>query len=100
MPPFCQKRRPEAPGHLESDSRILLLLWVFMAAALLITANRARAEGQELLETRPVLETGRFYRIGVPSDVPWTDTRFDVKAGQRITFQARGGISLQQGNPG
>ena len=54
---------------------------------------------QQLLETRPVLETGRFYRIGVPAEVPWTDTRFDVTSGQRIRFQARGGISLQQGNP-
>jgi hypothetical protein len=49
--------------------------------------------------TRPVLETGRFYRVGVPADVPWTDTRYDVKAGQRIAFRAQGGISLQQGNP-
>ena len=100
MPPFYQKRRPEAPGHLESDSRILLLLCVFIAAALLFAADQARAADQVLLETRPVLETGRFYRIGVPADVPWTDIRFDVKAGQRIAFQARGGISLQQGNPG
>lgn len=54
---------------------------------------------QQLVATRPVLEPGRFYRIGVPAEVPWTDTRFDVFAGQRIRFQARGGISLQQGNP-
>jgi len=72
---------------------------VLFAAALVFHADQAGAADQELQETRPVLETGRFYRIGVPADVHWTDTRFDVKAGQMITFQAQGGVSLQQGNP-
>ena len=99
MPPINQKFRPEAPCHLGFDSRKLPLLSIFFAVALLFPADRAGAADQELQETRPVLETGRFYRIGVPADVHWTDTRLDVTAGQRIVFQAQGGISLQQGNP-
>jgi hypothetical protein len=99
MPPFCLKRKPAATTLLAGVFRVLMLLSLFFAAASFFTAQRVKASDQELVETRPVLETGRFYRIGVPADVPWTDTRFDVKAGQRITFLARGGISLQQGNP-
>lgn len=79
---------------------ILIHCYVFLAAALSFTSGQTEVTEQILQETRPVLETGRFYRIGVPADAAWTDTRFDVKADQRITFQAQGGISLQQGNPG
>ena len=38
-------------------------------------------------------------RLSVPGSVDWTDSGYDVLAGQEITFRAQGGISLQQGNP-
>jgi hypothetical protein len=87
----------------DSDMRFLLKYrkaWVWLLSLFGFLGIPAHAVfPQQLLETRPVLETGRFYRIGVRAEVPWTDTNFDVSAGQRIRFQARGGISLQQGNP-
>ena len=45
------------------------------------------------------LEPGRIYRITVPGTVHWTHTGVDVKAGQEISFEAEGVISLQRGNP-
>jgi hypothetical protein len=53
--------------------------------------------GQEV--ARPGMEPGRNYRITVPGNVAWTDTGLDVKAGQEISFEAEGVISLQRGNP-
>ena len=80
---------------LSSVSSLMVMLLLFAGSSI-----GAFLPGfQELLETRPVLETGRFYRIGVPAHEDWADTNFDVKAGQWVRFQARGGISLQQGNP-
>lgn len=38
-------------------------------------------------------------RISVPANVNWTDSGYDVLAGQEVTFSAQGAISLQQGNP-
>jgi hypothetical protein len=43
--------------------------------------------------------SGRIYRLTVPSNVPWTDTGYDVEGDQTISFSASGGISLQVGNP-
>jgi len=37
--------------------------------------------------------------IVVPGNVAWTDTGLDVHAGQEISFQATGRITLQVGNP-
>ncbi len=65
----------------------------------LLMGSSLKSGAQRLGETRPVLESGRFYRIGIPANVAWTDTRYDVKAGQQIRFSGKGGISLQQGNP-
>lgn len=53
--------------------------------------------GQEVI--RPGMEPGRVYRITVPGNVHWTDMGVDVKAGQEISFEAEGVISLQRGNP-
>lgn len=53
--------------------------------------------GQEVI--RPGMEPGRIYRITVPGNVHWTDIGVDVKAGQEISFEAEGVISLQRGNP-
>lgn len=52
--------------------------------------------GQEVI--RPGMEPGRVYRITVPGNVHWTDIGVDVKAGQEISFEAEGVISLQRGN--
>lgn len=52
---------------------------------------------QEVIRLGP--EPGRVYRITVPGTAHWTDSGFDVKAGQRISFEAEGVISLQRGNP-
>jgi hypothetical protein len=50
-------------------------------------------------ETRLEFRPDRVFRRTVPSHIRWTDTRFDVKAGQEIYFKAEGVISLQRGNP-
>ncbi len=55
--------------------------------------------GQQPNSIRPILESDRFYRVEVAANSAWTDTGFDVKAGQLVRFSARGGITLQQGNP-
>jgi hypothetical protein len=87
----------------DADMRFLLKVRDFCPRLVLLFGIVGMASlagfSQRLVATRPVLEAGRFYRIGVPAEVPWTDTRYDVSAGQRIRFKARGGISLQQGNP-
>lgn len=80
-------------------SHIAKILVLGILPVLLCMGSMLGGGDQRLGETRPVLETGRFYRIGIPANVAWTDTRYDVKAGQRIRFSGNGGISLQQGNP-
>lgn len=100
MSALCPNNRAGGTAPLTAVLRILMHCLIFLAAALSFTSGQAELTGQILQETRPVLGTDRFYRIGVPADAAWTDTRFDVKAAQRITFRAQGGISLQQGNPG
>ncbi len=100
MSALCPNNRAGGTAPLTAVLRILMHRFIFLAAALSFTSGQAELTGQILQETRPVLGTDRFYRIGVPADTAWTDTRFDVKAAQRITFRAQGGISLQQGNPG
>jgi len=52
---------------------------------------------QEVVRLGP--EPGRIYRITVPGTEHWTDTGFDIRAGQEISFEAGGAISLQRGNP-
>jgi len=47
----------------------------------------------------PSLAFGRTYRVSVQSQLSWTDTGLQVFAGQEISFQASGTISLQRGNP-
>jgi hypothetical protein len=43
--------------------------------------------------------SGEVERLSVSSSVEWTDSGYDVLAGQEISFSAQGAISLQQGNP-
>lgn len=50
-------------------------------------------------ENRPVFPEFRTVEVAVPGNVPWTDTGLDVVAGQEVSFQARGKITLQVGNP-
>jgi len=91
--------KAKASSIVTAVLKTLALCCVILSAGLGAVWSQSEGTEQILQETRPVLETGRFYRIGIPGDVSWTDTRFDVKAGQTITFSAQGGISLQQGNP-
>lgn len=53
--------------------------------------------GQE--EKSEVLNKKEVRRINVSADMNWTDTGLDVTESQEIYFKARGGISLQRGNP-
>ncbi len=85
--------------YFDGFSRVAKALVLCILPALLCGWSSLGGRGQELAETRPVLETGRFYRIGVPANMAWTDTRYDVQSGQWIRFTASGGFSLQQGNP-
>ena len=55
--------------------------------------------GQQTEVTRLTLSPLRAYRIGVPANIDWTDTGFDVLSGQFLHFKASGGLTLQQGNP-
>jgi hypothetical protein len=73
--------------------RRLILLIFFLACGPFMDM------GQQSSPERPVLESNRLYRLEVAANTAWTDTGFDVRAGQPIRFSARGGISLQQGNP-
>lgn len=50
-------------------------------------------------EERQMLEPRITYRMTVPGNMNWTDTGFEVREGQKISFYATGGVSLQVGNP-
>jgi len=45
------------------------------------------------------LDPERIYRLTIPADIHWTDTGFDVRAGQELYFSATGVVCLQVGNP-
>lgn len=45
------------------------------------------------------LDSERIYRLPIPANIHWTDTGFDVRAGQELFFSATGAVSLQVGNP-
>jgi hypothetical protein len=51
-----------------------------------------QAAGQEPVQGRAVV-------VQVPGDASWTDTGFEVAAGDLIAFEAEGAITLQKGNP-
>lgn len=53
--------------------------------------------GQEV--RRLGLDPERIYRLTIPANIHWTDTGFDVRAGQELFFSASGAINLQVGNP-
>jgi len=85
MSALCPNNRAGGTAPLTAVLRILMHSFIFLAAALSFTSGQAELMEQILQETRPVLGTDRFYRIGVPADAAGTDTRFDVKAAQRPT---------------
>jgi hypothetical protein len=47
----------------------------------------------------PFFPEEKTLAIVVPGNAAWTDTGVDVAAGQEISFEAAGKISLQKGNP-
>lgn len=56
--------------------------------------------GSSVQEVRRLgLDPDRIYRLTIPADIHWTDTGFDVRAGQELYFNATGAVSLQKGNP-
>ncbi len=88
-----------SPWFFVAFFRFSIFLGFGILPILLCMGSTLKNGAQRLGETRPVLEAGRFYRIGIPANKAWTDTSYDVKAGQQIRFSGKGGISLQQGNP-
>ncbi len=47
----------------------------------------------------PLVKPGQGHHLIVPADKSWIDTGLDVIEEQELTFRAKGGISLQKGNP-
>lgn len=83
-----------------------LFLGLFLAAMITTPSALFPQEEEEkkvkiIIPDEPphLLMPGLFERVSVSGNVEWTDSGFDVLAGQQIFFSAEGGISLQQGNP-
>jgi hypothetical protein len=87
---MCLKPEVEKRGRV---GIVILGLWFLLG---LIPGN---SQGQQTEVTRLTLSPLRSYRIAVPANVAWTDTGFDVRAGQTLRFRVSGGVTLQQGNP-
>lgn len=47
----------------------------------------------------PETAQARTVVVAVPGNAAWTDTGLEVSAGEAISFQAEGQITLQRGNP-
>jgi hypothetical protein len=70
---------------------------IFFVVVLVFFPLTMSPQGQEPEGLKFV--SGRVFRLTVPSNVPWTDTGYDVEGDQTFSFSASGGISLQEGNP-
>jgi hypothetical protein len=71
--------------------------FIFFVVVLVFFSLNMSPQGQE--PEGLIFVSGRVFRLTVPSNVPWTDTGYDVEGDQTLSFSASGGISLQVGNP-
>lgn len=85
---------PHCPGQERKNVRRSWIFFIAILAAFPFTLGWG-GQGPEGLR----FVSGRVYRLTVPSNVPWTDTGYNVKKEQTLLFFASGGISLQVGNP-
>lgn len=74
--------------RLRSASSLLPALCVVLLGSGPPQDVKLRPEGFELVKA-----------VAVPGDVSWTETGFEVKAGEEIYFEASGTVTLQKDNP-
>lgn len=83
--------------EVDFQKTVFLLLLIFFNLTLISGGQEQSKELQD--QPKNPIKPQKVYRMTVLSEKTWTETGLDVIKGQRIHFEAEGGISLQMGNP-